>query len=120
MSPDPRLRIKTFSTKEEVTTISISAKYDACLGTQYKMMEAIVISKYKMFVYLLRSAKDDGNRKINFSWEIEFKDYTFKFIFDTEQQDMVFSTSYQKIEGTEKPFDLFKKDICKEILDKQS
>lgn len=116
----PRLRIKTFSTKEEVTTISISAKYDACLGTQYKMMEATVISKYKMFVYLLRSAKDDGNRKINFSWEIEFKDYTFKFIFDTEQQDMVFSTSYQKIEDTEKPFDLFKKDICKEILDKQS
>lgn len=116
----PDLRIEKFLTDGVMTTISILSEYDINLGTKYKMMEATVINKYKMFVYLLRSAKDDRNRKINFSWKIKFKDYEFEFKFDTGREDRVFSTVYQKTKATDQSFDLFKKDICKEILDKQS
>ena len=116
----PDLRIEKFLTDGVMTTISILSECDINLGTKYKMMEATVINKYKMFVYLLRSAKGDRNRKINFSWKIKFKDYEFKFKFDTEKEDRVFSTSYQKTKATDQPFDLFKKDVCKEILGKQS
>ena len=118
----PKLRIKKFLIKDGLTNLFVCATYDSILlDKKYNMMEAVVINKYKMFVYLLRSAKDDGNRKIIFHWKITFADYDFDFIFDTQKNSIPFSTTYTKI-GESEPtdFDLFKKDVCKEILGKQS
>lgn len=57
----------------------IMFKYDInCNNDNYKYL---VINRFKTLHFLLRSAKDDKDRKISFQWEIEFKNrrYTFKF-----------------------------------------
>lgn len=118
----PKLRIKKFLIKDGLTNLSVCATYDSILlDKKYSMMEAVVINKYKMFVYLLRSAKDDKHRNIVFHWQITFADYDFDFEFDTKKTSIPFSTKYTKI-GESEPidFDLFKKDVSKEILGKQS
>jgi hypothetical protein len=46
----------------------------------------LVIWRYKNIHYLLRSAKEDSERKIYFKWDINFKQTSFSFCFDTSSE----------------------------------
>lgn len=64
----------------------------------------LVKSNYETIHCLLRSAKDDSRRKINFQWDIIFEDVKYSYIFDSDKDsyDMV-STPCVSIKPDENP-----------------
>ena len=79
---EPTVEIKEFDMIGK-QKIHICFKYDF----EFKEIEIknIVNRKFKNIHCLLRSAKDDKNRKIYFKWEIETKDKKYIFCFDSNE-----------------------------------
>ena len=107
------IEIKKFSADE----MDILIKYpDLVVNSENTMTveEHIVRRKFKNLHYLLRSAKDDKDRNLKFTWKIEFEQkqsstlsYTFCFDSKKDSYDMFKTTSDSK-DSNEIDFDLYK------------
>ena len=108
-------RIEKFETKE-FTSIHISNKYNVVTikdGDNGITENEIVRKKFKNLHFLLRSAKDDGDRKVNFKWDIILKNKKYSFTFTSEKDayQMFESTSQalenEKAKGKETEFKIY-------------
>lgn len=79
----PTVKIKKFVVGTKSDNINISMFYD--LTSSKELQKYLVIHRFKHLHYLLRSGKDDDNRKFIFTWEIGFKDVKFVFNYDSSK-----------------------------------
>lgn len=80
-------RINKFLTTDDSSEcdIQIETKHNTIsISNKPELLKHLVLSRFKNFNYLLRSAKDDTTRKIKFKWSIVFKDKTFHYDFVSE------------------------------------
>lgn len=98
-SEELNIIIEEFETKEDKVTISVYTDYEKRLDGNPDTAYALVIKKYRDFVYLLRSAKNDKDRCVLFNWKIKFNDVLFKFSFDSSSDSAPdFTTTYSFID----------------------
>ena len=106
-----------FQTNEN-TEIHVEIKYKDLevkeKTNQEEIEENIVKKKFKNFLCLLRSAKDDEKRKVKFKWEIIFQNQQYVFNFDTGKSSYEMYYSYsqditdEKKPGEEEKFHIYK------------
>lgn len=114
LNNEPKVKLLEFSlpTIDQVNTLStiqsihIEMKYST--NDLERDEEYLVRNKFKMIHYLLRSAKEDYNRKVKFQWDIYLNEKRYKFIFDSEKEifDQVDITHFS--ESEEEEFILYK------------
>lgn len=104
---------ETKNVKKIRTEASVEEKYLITLtDKELEKFEDIPIrKKFRNFLCLLRSAKDDSERNFNFKWEIIINKIKYLFEFDTNE------TAYNMLKTTKKevgkdpePFHLYGKD----------
>jgi hypothetical protein len=66
-----------------IQKICIQMRYN--INSNKNHEEYLVKNRYKNIHYLLRSAKEDYDRKIFFEWDIKFNDKNYSFIFDSNK-----------------------------------
>lgn len=97
-SKEPNVQIKQFEMEGGNQKIHIYFKYDYLFAENDK--KYLINEKFKNIHCLLRSAKEDYNRKTFFKWEIEDKEERFTFCFDSSQNSFKqLSISSQKKNG---------------------
>lgn len=111
-----KINIKRFTTENEKTIIHIYSQYDLPIKKMglENIEKNIVKRKFKNLHYLLRSAKDDQNRRIKFTWEILLKEqsgdktYIFTFESDKNAYEMFKTTRTEGEQTTD--FDMYSDD----------
>lgn len=66
-----------------VQKICIQMRYN--INSNQNHEEYLVKNRYKNIHYLLRSAKEDYDRKIFFQWDIKFNDKNYSFVFNSNK-----------------------------------
>jgi len=101
------IEIREYEARHEdglfATNISIVTEYKIEGGVDDEMkrkFESNIVKKFKKMHYLLRGAKDDGERKVKLKWEIKFGGEGAIFDFDTERkQKDVYGLHWINYEG---------------------
>ena len=104
---EPEPQITQFSIDNSKTEVDVLVKYTNTAlkkseTLQKTIEEHLIREKFKLFNYLLRSAKDDHARKVKFSWTMEFKDFMYSFEFNSSKPSYeMFKSSKRKISPEE-------------------
>lgn len=77
----PSVEIKEFS-MDNPQKVHIAMTYEIEVK---ELKKHLVVNRYKNIHYLLRSAKEDYDRKIHFQWDIIFKDKIYQYVFDSSK-----------------------------------
>lgn len=102
-SNEQKITIDKFNTKDSGTEAHVTINFSNIKITDLNRgtyEEHIVRRKFKNFHYLLRSAKDDSSRKVEFTWKIKFENAEYALIFNSKK------SSYEMFESTSKEKDL--------------
>lgn len=93
---DPIVELKSF---EMSSTQKISIQFTYELEISNDDIKYLVTSKFKHIHNLLRSAKDDNDRKIVFSWTLIFKNESYQLIFNSELNSFKQFSITKKVNG---------------------
>lgn len=114
----PVTRISKFDVSPDGTAIVVRMDYKSTEKVTYEAVEALVLKKFQNFIYLLRSAKDDDLRKIEFEWITTLGKIEFSFKFSQKvSSECPFSVEMKSKTVRGKPcvLDVYDNE-CKEIV----
>lgn len=100
INADPIVELKSF---EMSSTQKISIQFTYELDISKDDIKYLVTSKFKHIHNLLRSAKDDNDRKIIFSWSLIFKNEAYQLIFNSELNSFEQFLITKKVNDSEDP-----------------
>lgn len=101
----PNVQIEKFELSEDKNLIEISMSYDV---TSEGLVKYLVTDRFKNIHYLLRSGKDDDDRKIHFTWAVKFKNESYILTYNsTLFADEVLKAERMPINGEAEEFSLY-------------
>ncbi len=98
---EPEVFLKIFET-DPVQKITIELDYKEIeISKSEEERKYYVDNRFKMLHCLLRSAKDDSERKIIFEWIIGFRNMRYSFLFDSTQNSFnILNTKKQRVSSS--------------------